>query len=64
MKDWTEQREEMLKALLQIAELPTELHTYSDYALGYAIGQNQGREIARRTLHKLGEMPGVRNDRS
>jgi hypothetical protein len=63
MKDWTDQREEMLTALLRIAELPSEMHKYSDYALGYAIGQNQAKEIARRTLMRLGEMPGLRHDR-
>lgn len=63
MKDWTDQREEMLSALIKIAELPSEMHKYSDYALGYAIGQNQAKEIARRTLMRLGEMPGLRHDR-
>jgi hypothetical protein len=64
MKDWADQREEMLKALLEIAELPTELYTYSDYALGHAIGHNQAKEIARRALMRLGEMPGMRDRRS
>ena len=64
MKDWADQREEMLRALLEIADIPTELHKYSDYALGYAMGQNQAKEIARRTLMRLGEMPGMRDRRS
>jgi len=64
MKDWSDQREEMLSALLSISDLPSEMHKYSDYALGYAVGQNQAREIARRALMRLGEMPGLRDDRS
>lgn len=56
MKDWAEEREILLQAMRDIAALPPEMGTYSDYALGYNIGQNQAREIARRSLDRCGEL--------
>lgn len=61
MKDWAEQREEMLRALVEIADLPVEMRSHSDYVLGYAVGQDKAKEIARRALRRLGEMPGLRD---
>lgn len=59
MEDWAEQREIYFKALVQIASLPPEMRSMSDYMLGYAVGHNQAREIARRALYVTGQLSKV-----